>query len=128
MDSSTKGIRPSVLEHLDTLAAYTGADIFLLSPKFRDADSAVASSYGYASDNGLDHRFRVCIYGDMESAEHAKTRVLIMIDQIVCFFYRCRPLRPRLTTPAETSRGCPETGAEHAHLGLRTDPQEHQAH
>lgn len=87
MDGSTKGIRTSVLEHLDTLAAYTGADIFLLSPKFRDADSAIASSYGYASDNGMDHRFRVAIYGDMESAEHAKTRVLIMIDQIVSDFY-----------------------------------------
>ena len=89
MDGSTKGIRPSVLEHLDTLAAYTGADIFLLSPKFRDTDSAVASSYGYASDDGLDHRFRVCIYGDMESTEHAKTRVLIMIDQIVWFRNAC---------------------------------------
>ncbi|BCR88181.1 KH domain protein [Aspergillus chevalieri] len=83
MDGSTKGIRASVLEHLDTLAAYTGTDIFLLTPKVRDTDSAVVSSYGYASDNGLDHRFRVAIYGDMESAEHAKTRVLIMIDQIL---------------------------------------------
>ncbi|OGM41409.1 KH domain protein [Aspergillus bombycis] len=83
MDGSTKGIRPSVLEHLDTLSAYTGTDIFLLSPKLRDNDSAVVSSYGYASDNGLDQRFRVSIYGDMESAEHAKTRVLIMIDQIL---------------------------------------------
>lgn len=81
MDASTKGIRSSVLEHLDTLAAYTGADIFLLTPKMLDADSAVVSSYGY--ENGLDNRFRVAIYGDMESAEHAKTRLLIMIDQIV---------------------------------------------
>lgn len=81
-DSSTKGIRTSVLEHLDTLAAYTGADIFLLSPKTVDADSAVVSSYG--CENGLENRFRVAIYGDMESAEHAKTRLLIMIDQIVC--------------------------------------------
>jgi hypothetical protein len=31
MDGSPKGIRASVLEHLDTLAAYTGADIFLLN-------------------------------------------------------------------------------------------------
>jgi hypothetical protein len=68
---------------MDTLAAYTGADIFLLTPKLHDADSAVVSSYGYASDNGLDQRFRVAIYGDLESSEHAKTRVLIMIDQIV---------------------------------------------
>ncbi|OJJ96507.1 KH domain protein [Aspergillus aculeatinus CBS 121060] len=83
IDGSTKNIRSSVLEHLDTLAAYTGTDIFLLNPKIRDNDSAVISSYGYASDNGLDQRFRVSIYGDMESAEHAKTRVLIMIDQIL---------------------------------------------
>lgn len=86
MDGSPKGIRASVLEHMDTLAAYTGTDIFLLTPKLHDADSAVVSSYGYASDNGLDQRFRVAIYGDMESCEHAKTRVLIMIDQIVCYF------------------------------------------
>src|ERR1700761_4557966 len=83
MDGSPNGIRASVLEHMDTLAAYTGTDIFLLTPKLHDADSAVVSSYGYASDNGLEQRFRVAIYGDMESSEHAKTRVLIMIDQIV---------------------------------------------
>lgn len=81
MDTSTKGIRVNVLEHLDTLAQYTGADIFLLNSKMADADSAVVSSYG--ADNGLDNRFRVAIYGDMESVEHAKTRLLIMIDQIV---------------------------------------------
>ncbi|KAL1884541.1 hypothetical protein Plec18167_002131 [Paecilomyces lecythidis] len=83
MDASTKGIRTSVLEHLDTLAAYTGADIFLLSPKMLDADSAIVSSYGYTTDSGLENRFRVAIYGDMESSEHAKTRLLIMIDQIL---------------------------------------------
>ncbi|OAX78418.1 hypothetical protein ACJ72_07275 [Emergomyces africanus] len=83
MDKNTNGVRSSVLEHLDTLARYTGADIFLLSPKILDADSAVVSSYGHSTENGLDHRFRVAIYSDVESAEHAKTRVLIMIDQIL---------------------------------------------
>ncbi|KAL2851997.1 hypothetical protein BJY01DRAFT_244776 [Aspergillus pseudoustus] len=82
-DNATKKVRTAVLEHLDTLAGYTGTDIFLLSPKLRDTDSAVVSSYGYATDSGLEQRFRVCIYGDMESTEHAKTRVLIMIDQIL---------------------------------------------
>ncbi|KAL4920130.1 hypothetical protein BDW62DRAFT_209273 [Aspergillus aurantiobrunneus] len=82
-DNQTKEVRPPVLEHLDTLSGYTGTDIFLLTPKLRDTDSAIVSSYGYATDNGLDQRFRVCIYGDMESTEHAKTRVLIMIDQIL---------------------------------------------
>ena len=71
------------MEHLDILARYTGADIFLLSPRGIDAETT-AVSYGHAAENGLDHRFRVAIYGDIESAEHAKTRVLIMIDQIVC--------------------------------------------
>lgn len=83
MDKNTNGVRSSVLEHLDTLARYTGADIFLLSPKILDADSAIASSYGHSTENGLENRFRVAIYSDVESAEHAKTRVLIMIDQIV---------------------------------------------
>lgn len=126
MDGSTKGIRASVLEHLDTLAAYTGTDIFLLTPKVRDTDSAVVSSYGYASDNGLDHRFRVAIYGDMESAEHAKTRVLIMIDQIVSLF--CCVHIPLHTNEffffllAQTPCRCLETGAYHAHSGLRSHP------
>jgi hypothetical protein len=26
----------------------------------------------------------VAVYGDMESAEHAKTRVLVYIDKLVC--------------------------------------------
>ena len=34
-------------------------------------------------DNGLDQRYRVSIFGDAESVEHAKTRTLMMIDQIV---------------------------------------------
>ena len=83
MDVNANAIRTSVLEHIDILARYTGADIFLLRPKILGADSAVVSSYGRPTENSLDHRFRVAIYGDMESAEHAKTRVLIMIDQIV---------------------------------------------
>jgi hypothetical protein len=95
MDGSTDAIRTSVLEHIDILAKYTGADIFLLSPKVFDADSVVVSSYGHATESGLDHRFRVAIYGDIESAEHAKTRVLIMIDQIVRGF---RDLIPLMTS------------------------------
>jgi hypothetical protein len=121
MDASTKGIRSNVLEHLNTLAEYTGADIFLLSPKMVDADSAVVSSY--VADNGLDNRFRVAIYGDMESAEHAKTRLLIMIDQIVSDRL-CAPSRAvqgKLTTLClvETPRRCHEAGIDDAHLGLR---------
>ncbi|PGH18323.1 hypothetical protein AJ80_04501 [Polytolypa hystricis UAMH7299] len=83
VEKDTNSVRANVLNHLDTLAQFTGADIFLLSPKIVDVDSAIVSSYGYSTENGLDHRFRIAIYSDVESAEHAKTRVLIMIDQIL---------------------------------------------
>ncbi|KAI5309796.1 hypothetical protein KEM55_002396 [Ascosphaera atra] len=82
LDENTGTVRDSVLEHIDTLAAYTGADIFLLAPKVHDTDSAVFSTYGPIPES-LDNRFRIAIYADIESTEHAKTRVLIMIDQIL---------------------------------------------
>ena len=77
-----KGIRANVLEHIDILAKFTGTDIFLLNPKPVDPEDR-SSSYGNTTDQGLDQRLRISIYGDPESSEHAKTRVLIMIDQIV---------------------------------------------
>ncbi len=77
-----KGVRANVLEHIDILAKFTGTDIFLLNPKPSDPEDR-HPSYGNGSENGLDQRLRISIYGDPESSEHAKTRVLIMIDQIV---------------------------------------------
>lgn len=71
-----------MLEHLDIIAAYTGTDIFLLGPRPTDPET-VGSNFNGSPDTGLDQRLRVAVYGDMESAEHAKTRTLIMIDQIV---------------------------------------------
>jgi hypothetical protein len=35
------------------------------------------------SEMRVDQRWRVAIYGDILSAEHAKARVLIQIDQLV---------------------------------------------
>jgi hypothetical protein len=96
MDVNSNSIRKNVLDHLDTLASYTGADIFFLSPRAIDADSAIVTSYGHSAEGGLDARFRIAIYSDVESAEHAKTRVLIMIDQIVCLYispFLCRSCR-----------------------------------
>ena len=75
-------MRKSVLDHLDIISKYTGTDIFLLGPKPADPEAA-DSSFNGSPDTGLDRRLRANIYGDMESAEHAKVRVLIMIDQIV---------------------------------------------
>jgi hypothetical protein len=81
-DPSSTGIRSSVLKHIDLIASYTGTDIFLLKP--RNANPEIAgASYGGSIENGLHQRYRANIFGDMESVEHAKTRTLMMIDQIV---------------------------------------------
>lgn len=77
-----KGVRKEVLDHIDVVAKWTGTDLFLLNPKSQDPEAPMAS-YGNGSDPQFDQRLRILIYGDPESAEHAKTRTLIMIDQIV---------------------------------------------
>ena len=77
-----QGVRQEILDHIDKVAKYTGTDIFLLNPKPQDPDST-ATSYGNGSDMHFDQRLRIAIYGDPESSEHSKTRILIMIDQIV---------------------------------------------
>ena len=82
LDGAETGIRSSVLSHIDLCAKYTGTDIFLLKPRSADI-AATSASYGDEADSGLDQRYRVNIFGDMESVEHAKTRALMMIDQIV---------------------------------------------
>lgn len=75
-------IKVGVLTHLDEIAKFTGTDIFLLNPRSPESE-APTSSYGNGSDTKFDERLRIAIYGDPESSEHAKTRVLIMIDKIV---------------------------------------------
>jgi hypothetical protein len=87
IDQDQKGVRAQVLEHIDILAKFTGTDIFLLNPKPSDPEGP-SSSYGNGTDQGFDQRLRIAIYGDPESCEHAKTRVLIMIDQVVSLLSR----------------------------------------
>ncbi len=120
-----KGVRANVLEHIDILAKFTGTDIFLLNPQPLDPEDR-HSSYGNGTENGLDQRLRISIYGDPESSEHAKTRVLIMIDQIVCLrqLDRSRNLLIVLDT-AQTYCGCDEAGALPAHDHLRSNTEEH---
>ncbi|KAL9115258.1 MAG: hypothetical protein Q9227_001052 [Pyrenula ochraceoflavens] len=81
-NGTSDGIRTNVLDHIAMIAKFTGTDMFLLSPKISDPDTA-GISYATGAENGLDRRFRCAIYGDMESVEHAKTRALMMIDQIL---------------------------------------------
>ena len=76
------GVRVGVLKNLDEVAKWTGTDIFLLNPKHNDPEGPT-SSYGNGSNQRFDQRLRIAIYGDPESSEHAKTRVLIMIDRVV---------------------------------------------
>ena len=94
IDSDNDSVKASVLEHLNVIASFTGTDAFLLGPRPMDPETA-GSNFNGSPDTGLDQRLRVAVYGDMESAEHAKTRVLIMIDQIVSFF--CPSVSSRLT-------------------------------
>lgn len=72
-----------MLSHIDLCAKYTGTDIFLLKSRADASPQFMAVSSGNGVDSGLDQRYRVNIFGDTESVEHAKTRTLMMIDQIV---------------------------------------------
>jgi hypothetical protein len=65
---------------LERIATFTGTDIFVLKP-----EESKASAIGDPEvDASQSKRLKVKIYGDYESVEHAKTRVLIMIDDMVC--------------------------------------------
>ena len=89
VDAATGNVRHGVLEHLDAIAAWTGSELFLLSSKQADPDN-MSSNYVNGTDQSLEQRLRIVIYGDPESSEHAKMRVLIMIDQIVsCQMWYC---------------------------------------
>jgi hypothetical protein len=81
IDRATGQLRKPILTQLDLIAKTTTADLFLLVPKQPDIESA---SFNGNLDMTMDSRLRCAIFADMETMEHAKTRVLIMIDQIVC--------------------------------------------
>lgn len=81
MSPEGNAMRADVLKHMDDIANLTKADLFLLHPKQTDAD---ANSLHGSLDATTGDKLRIVIYGVMEGNEHAKTRLLIMIDQIVC--------------------------------------------
>ncbi|KAI5785037.1 hypothetical protein DFH27DRAFT_268154 [Peziza echinospora] len=64
-----------VEKHLNDIARYTGTDIFLLRPHVRTPHSV--------NDTSQAERLRLQIYGDLESVECAKTKMLLMIDDIL---------------------------------------------
>nr|POE94594.1 meiotically up-regulated gene 60 protein [Quercus suber] len=71
--------RVDIIHHMDDIAHKTKADIFMLEAKSRRKDSDTPGSL----EKSMDKRLQIQVYGDMESAENAKTRILIMIDQIL---------------------------------------------
>lgn len=72
-------LKKGVMDFLDNMSVYCGVDIFLLGPKL----TPVVDGLNGDVEVRRDDRWRVAIYGDMLSSEHAKTRVLIHIDQLV---------------------------------------------
>ena len=67
---------------MDEIARHTKADLFLLEAKSKRKDSD-ATKFSAQVDKSMDTRLRIQVYGDMESSENAKTRLLIMIDQLL---------------------------------------------
>lgn len=80
MDAANNSIRSAVVDHMDYVSKWTGTDVFLLKPKQADVDTTALNGL---VDRSLSNRLRFSIFGDIESCDHAKTRVLIMIDQVV---------------------------------------------
>jgi len=79
---------PRITIHLERIAQFTGTDIFVLKPL--EPTSIVAVDQGCeASQN---RRLKISIFGDYESVEHAKTRVLIMIDDLVSLVFATMPV------------------------------------
>lgn len=82
MSSETPALKPVVTNTLDGISDWCGVDIFLLGPKLTPVVDGVTGD----AETRVDQRWRVAIYGDVLSVEHAKTRVLIHIDSLVNSF------------------------------------------
>ncbi len=94
-DLNAGTLNKQVTDTLDSISAYCGVDIFLLGPKL----TPIVDGLNGDSELRRDQRWRVAIYGDILSSEHAKTRVLIHIDQWVCV-----PLKSKIKRKRKTKR------------------------
>ncbi|KAI1180747.1 hypothetical protein F4777DRAFT_529199 [Nemania sp. FL0916] len=79
VDSAAGALHKHVTDALDTFAAFCGVDIFILGPKLTPTVDGLNGDVEVIRDQ----RWRVAIYGDVESSEHAKTQVLIFIDKLL---------------------------------------------
>jgi hypothetical protein len=73
------GISATFLAALDETAKITKADIFLLKPKQIDDAASLNGSIEMSGSEKL----RLVVFGDMLTEEHAKIRLLILIDTLV---------------------------------------------
>ncbi|KAJ0118150.1 hypothetical protein J7T55_014603 [Diaporthe amygdali] len=76
-DINAGSLKHAVTETIDKISAFCGVDIFLLGPKLTPIVDGVNGDV----EVRRDQRWRVAIYGDILSSEHAKTRILVSIDQ-----------------------------------------------
>ncbi|KAL7268728.1 hypothetical protein RUND412_008638 [Rhizina undulata] len=72
-------VRMKIVDHLLRIAKYTGTDIFVLKMPEPNLDSAIDPG----NDGVQARRLKIKIYGDRDSVEYAKTRILIMIDDLL---------------------------------------------
>ncbi|KAK5651565.1 hypothetical protein OQA88_11930 [Cercophora sp. LCS_1] len=70
-----------VVEFLDDTSTSCGVDVFLLGPKLGPPAGGIDAEADLSLQG--DSRWRVAIYGDTLSTEHAKTRVLVQIDRLL---------------------------------------------
>ncbi|ETS83735.1 hypothetical protein PFICI_05611 [Pestalotiopsis fici W106-1] len=79
VDTKAGVLMKQVTDALDTFAKFCGVDIFILGPKLTPMMDVLNGDVEVIRDQ----RWRVAIYGDAESSEHAKTQVLIFIDKLL---------------------------------------------
>lgn len=72
-------MKQPVIDTLDYISSFCGVDIFLLGPKLTPMLDGMTGD----AELRMDQRWRIAIYGDILSSEHAKARVLIHIDTLV---------------------------------------------
>lgn len=72
-------LRADVTQYLNDTSQYCGVDIFLLGPKLTPIVDGLTGDM----EARRDRRWRVAIYGDLMSSEHAKTRILVFIDRLL---------------------------------------------
>ncbi|KAI2473076.1 hypothetical protein F4781DRAFT_261401 [Annulohypoxylon bovei var. microspora] len=79
VDAQAGALQKNVTNTLDAFAEFCGVDIFILGPKLTPTVDGLNGDVEVIRDQ----RWRVAIYGDSESTEHAKTQVLIFIDKLL---------------------------------------------